>query len=35
VEEFIPELRLAMLYMLQTLELARAAGVPTPNYWRI
>jgi predicted ATP-grasp superfamily ATP-dependent carboligase len=35
VEEFVPELRRAMLDKLQTLELARHAGVPTPNFWRI
>jgi predicted ATP-grasp superfamily ATP-dependent carboligase len=35
IEEFVPELRRAMLDKLQTLELAREAGVPTPNFWRI
>jgi predicted ATP-grasp superfamily ATP-dependent carboligase len=35
IEEFVPELRRAMLDKLQTLELARAAAVPTPNYWCI
>ena len=35
VEQFRPELRTAMLDKLQTLERARAAGVPTPNFWKI
>lgn len=35
VEEFVPELRRAMLDKLETLRLARAAGVPTPNFWAV
>lgn len=35
VEEFRPELRMAMLDKLETLKLARAAGVPTPQFWEV
>jgi D-aspartate ligase len=35
VEEFQPELRRAMLDKLETLTMARAAGVPTPNFWAV
>lgn len=35
IEEFKPELRLAMLDKLQTLKHARAVGVPTPQFWEI
>lgn len=35
VEEFRPELRQAMLDKLDTLVLARQAGVPTPNFWAV
>ena len=35
VEEFRPELRTAMLDKLETLKLARAAGVPTPQFWEV
>ena len=35
IEDFVPELRHAMLDKLKTLELARTAGVPTPNFWPI
>lgn len=35
VEEFVPELRRAMLDKLATLRMARAAGVPTPNFWAV
>lgn len=35
VEDFKPELRRAMLDKLETLRLARAAGVPTPNFWDV
>jgi D-aspartate ligase len=35
VEEFLPDLRRAMLDKLETLDLARKAGVPTPNYWAV
>lgn len=35
VEEFLPEMRRAMLDKLDTLTLARKAGVPTPNFWPI
>jgi D-aspartate ligase len=32
---FVPELGMAMLDKLETLVLARAAGVPTPNFWLV
>lgn len=35
VEEFIPELRRAMLDKAETLDLAMKAGVPAPRFWRI
>lgn len=35
VQESVPDLRRAMLDKMQTLELARSVGVPTPNYWHI
>lgn len=35
VEEFLPELRRAMLDKLETLTLARRAGVPTPAFWPV
>ncbi len=35
VEEFFPDLRRAMLDKLDTLTLARQAGVPTPNFWAV
>jgi D-aspartate ligase len=35
VEEFLPNLRRAMLDKLETLALARDAGVPIPNYWPV
>jgi len=35
VEDFVPELRRAMLDKLETLRLAREVGVPTPNFWPI
>lgn len=35
LEDFDPELRLAMLDKKETLEIARAAGVPTPNFWTV
>lgn len=35
VEDTDPELRLAMLDKKITLEIAREAGVPTPNFWTI
>jgi D-aspartate ligase len=35
VEEFLPDLRRAMLDKLDTLTLARQAGVPTPNFWAV
>jgi D-aspartate ligase len=35
VEEFLPDLRRAMLDKLDTLTLARRAGVPTPNFWAV
>ncbi|MXP41379.1 hypothetical protein GRI75_06955 [Altererythrobacter soli] len=35
VEEFVPELRRAMLDKLETLKLARSLGVPTPNFWEV
>jgi len=35
VEDFIPELRRAMLDKQETLALARQVGVPTPNFWPI
>lgn len=35
VEEFVPDLRRAMLDKLDTLTLARQAGVPTPNFWPV
>ncbi|MGB5078127.1 MAG: hypothetical protein WBO17_11660 [Sphingorhabdus sp.] len=35
VEEFRPDLRRAMLDKLDTLTLARQAGVPTPNFWAV
>jgi predicted ATP-grasp superfamily ATP-dependent carboligase len=35
LEEFRPELRRAMLDKLTTLQLARALGVPTPQFWEI
>ena len=35
VEEFKSELRRAMLDKLETLTLARQAGVPTPNFWAV
>ena len=35
VEEFLPELRRAMLDKLDTLTLARQAGVPTPSFWAV
>ena len=35
LEEFRPDLRRAMLDKLETLKLARAAGVPTPQFWEI
>jgi len=35
VEGTDPELRLAMLDKKKTLEIAREAGVPTPNFWTI
>lgn len=34
-EEFVPELRRAMLDKLETLKLARGLGVPTPNFWEV
>ena len=35
VEDFVPELRRAMLDKLETLRLARSVGVPTPNFWAV
>jgi predicted ATP-grasp superfamily ATP-dependent carboligase len=35
VEEFRPDLRRAMLDKLETLTLARRAGVPVPNFWAV
>jgi predicted ATP-grasp superfamily ATP-dependent carboligase len=35
MEQFRPELRTAMLNKLETLKLARAAGVPTPQFWEV
>jgi len=35
VEDFVPELRRAMLDKQETLALARQVGVPTPNFWPI
>lgn len=35
VEEFLPDLRRAMLDKLDTLTMARKAGVPTPNFWAV
>jgi predicted ATP-grasp superfamily ATP-dependent carboligase len=35
VEQFRLDLRTAMLDKLETLKLARAAGVPTPQFWEI
>lgn len=35
VEDFVPELRRAMLDKRATLEMARQAGVPTPAFWPI
>jgi len=35
LDDFVPELHLAMLDKMRTLELAREAGVPVPNFWKI
>ena len=35
VPEFVPELQRAMLDKRRTLELARCAGVPVPNFWEL
>lgn len=35
LQEFLPNLRRAMLDKQETLEMARAAGVPTPSFWPV
>lgn len=34
-DDSLPELQLAMLDKMRTLELARSVGVPVPNFWRM
>ncbi|MDP2620799.1 MAG: hypothetical protein Q8P46_11600 [Hyphomicrobiales bacterium] len=35
LDDSVPEIQHAMLDKMRTLELARAAGVPVPNFWKI